>query len=80
MNAMFSPRSLRCLLLVLLGVGILPLFAASAFAAGSPADAGITMPILQANIIFELVSDRARLIQVSLVIVATGCALIWWYR
>lgn len=60
------------LVLVLLALCCLPLFAAAVFAADTP--------ILQANVMYELVSDRARLIQVSLVIVVIGCAAIWWYR
>jgi hypothetical protein len=35
---------------------------------------------LQANVIYELVADRARMIQVSLVIVALGCACLWWKK
>ena len=35
---------------------------------------------LQANVIYELVADRSRMIQVSLVFVALGCALLWWRR
>jgi hypothetical protein len=76
MNAIFPSRSVRWLMLLLLGLGCLPLFAASAFAG----DAASTLPVLQANFIYELVADRSRLIQVSLVIVALGCALMWWYR
>ena len=36
--------------------------------------------LLQANIIYELVADRARMIQVSIVIVALGCSLLWWRK
>jgi len=35
---------------------------------------------LQANLVMEFVADRARMVQVSLVIVALGCALLWWRR
>jgi nitrogen fixation-related uncharacterized protein len=28
----------------------------------------------------EIMGDRARMIQISLVIVALGCAVMWWYR
>ncbi len=37
-------------------------------------------PILHAGYFLEIVSDRARLIQVSLVVVTLGCALLWWRR
>jgi hypothetical protein len=51
------------------------LFCADVASAGEPG-----VPLLQANLIYELVADRARMIQVSLVIVALGCALLWWRR
>jgi hypothetical protein len=35
---------------------------------------------LQANVIYEFVADRARMIQVSLVFVVVGCALLWWKK
>ena len=35
---------------------------------------------IQANFIYELVADRARLIQMSAVFVIFGCALLWWRR
>jgi hypothetical protein len=76
MNAMFPPRVFRCLVLLAIGVGCLPLFAAPAFAGDTAASGSF----LQASFIYELVSDRARLVQVSLVIVAFGCAIMWWYR
>jgi hypothetical protein len=80
MNAFLSPRNVRWLMLLVIGLGCLPGFAASAFAAAPCVDAAAAMPTLQANFLFELVADRARLIQVSLVIVAFGCAILWWYR
>ncbi|MBI3821099.1 MAG: hypothetical protein HY289_00290 [Planctomycetes bacterium] len=76
MNALLSPRS--CLLLVF-ALACVPIFAAVACAAGPSAEM-TTTSILHASILMELVADRARLIQVSLVVVAVGCALIWWYR
>lgn len=64
----------RCWLPILAGsLGLL--FSADYASAG---ESGV--PLLQANIIYELVADRARMIQVSLVIVALGCALLWWRR
>jgi hypothetical protein len=71
---MNAPRSQRWLMLALLALTCLPLFAAVSFAADA------ATPILPASILSEIVSDRARLIQISLVIVALGCAMIWWYR
>jgi hypothetical protein len=71
---MNASRLVPCLLLLMLGVGFLFLFAGAAPAAEGAAAA------LQANIIYELAADRSRMIQISLVFVALGCALIWWYR
>lgn len=68
---MNASRILPCLLMMLLGTGCLFLFAGAAEGAA---------PILQANIMYELAADRSRMIQMSLVFVAIGCALIWWYR
>jgi hypothetical protein len=64
-------RFVPCLLL---GAGCLFFFAGAA-----PAAAGST-PIVQANFIYELAADRAHMIQISMVFVAVGCALIWWYK
>ena len=72
MNRLLSPR---VLMLFLIGLGCLPLFAATAFAGDAMA-----MPTLHANLVYEFASDRARMIQVSLVFVALGCALMWWYK
>jgi hypothetical protein len=77
MNALFSSRSIRWLLLFALGVGILPLFAAGALAADGPV---VAVSSLQADFIMELISNRARLMQVSIVFVAFGIALLWWSR
>jgi hypothetical protein len=63
------------LLLALLCASSLLTFASVAAAAD-----GASGPILQANFIYEFVADRGRMIQVSLVFVAIGCSLIWWYR
>jgi TRAP-type C4-dicarboxylate transport system permease small subunit len=73
MNAMLPPRFAIWLTLIILGLAYLPMFAGSAFGAESGTH-------LQANFMLGLVADRARMIQVTLVVVATGCALIWWYR
>ena len=70
MNALFAPRSTRMSLLFVLAVSCL-------LAADGPVVASAS---LQANFIFELVSDRARLIQVSLIFVTIGIWLLWWNR
>ena len=44
------------------------------------AAADVGMPILQANAVYEFASDRAHMIQISVVFVAVGCAVMWWYR
>ena len=66
MNAAF------CRYLVMVALSCLFLFPEFASAEGSLS--------LQANFLSELVGDRARLIQVSLVVVALGCALLWWSK
>lgn len=73
MNAVLSPRVVQGLMLAALCLAFWSLSACTALAADA-------MPTLQANIVFEFVSDRARMIQVSLVVVALGCAIMWWYR
>lgn len=71
---MIASRFVQCVLLLLFGVGCVFLFAGAAPAAE------LSAPIVQANLVYEFASDRARMIQISLVFVAIGCALIWWYR
>jgi len=63
-----------------LAIGLFCLFflANVAWAGGATADA--QMPLLNASIFLELVSDRSRLVQISCVCVALGCAIIWWYK
>ncbi len=73
MNAISTQLPTRWLLLALL---CLPIVAAPSFAA----DALHASMTLHANFIMDLVSDRARLIQVSLVAVVLGCSLLWWRR
>lgn len=80
MNTPLSSQSLRRLALLALGLCCLHLFAAVAFAAGPSLETAAAVPVLQANFMLELVSNRARMIQVSVVFVTLGCALIWWYR
>jgi hypothetical protein len=74
MNATTCPRSHRWFKLFAVSLCSLPLLAASA----NGADAG--MPFLQANVVYEFASDRAHMIQISVVFVAIGCAIMWWYR
>lgn len=78
MNAIVSSPVLRWLLVCLLAISCLPLVAAEA-CAGPSLDAG-SGTILHANVVWEFASDRSRMIQMSLVIVALGCAVMWWYR
>jgi hypothetical protein len=82
MNAMRSPLSVRWLMALLLGLTCLSLAALPAPAAETAATVQSSSPVatLQANVIMELVSNRTRLIQVSLVCVALGCAMLWWRR
>jgi hypothetical protein len=77
MNTLFAPQSIRWLVLFALAVGCLPLFTSGAAAADAPLLASASF---QGNIIFELVSDRARLLQVSIVFVAFGIAMLLWRR
>ncbi len=81
MNTVLSHQSIRWLMLFVLSLACVPLFTSIAFAASVTLDATtIAIPVLQANLVYEFASDRGRMIQISLVFVAVGCALIWWYR
>lgn len=79
MNTVLPHRWFRRLLVLFFGLGCLHLFAAAA-AAAPCVDVSGSLPVLQANLLYELFADRTRMIQVTLVFVALGCALIWWYR
>jgi hypothetical protein len=79
MNGLISPRLVRQLTLVILSLVLLHLVAAAALAADA-SGASDSMQVLQGNFIYELVGNRSRMIQISLIFVALGCALIWWYR
>lgn len=68
MNGMVSPR---LIFLLLIAIFLVMLTASDACAANVG---------LQTSSVLELVSNRARMIQISCVFVAVGCALIWWYR
>ena len=71
MNAI-SP--LRILLLILFVFGAIQLLAGPAAAAeGGPS-------ILHASFLSEIVGDRSRMIQASLVFVLLGCAMLWWRK
>jgi hypothetical protein len=75
MKTVFSPRSLRWLLVFALALGCLPVLAAAVFAADGPV---VASSFVQANFLFELAADRARMIQASIVFVAFGIFLLWW--
>lgn len=60
----------------LLWFGLACLFLFSDMASGSEAGA----PMLQANFIWKFAADRSRMIQITLVVVVLGCALLWWTR
>ena len=51
-------------------------FLLPAFALGAEGGSSI----VQANLVFDFVADRAHLIQVSILIVVLGCACMWWSR
>ena len=72
MNAVPPPLSHRWLVLALC---CLPLLAVPAFAAES-----VHAATLQASFLMEIIGDRSRMIQVSLVFVVFGCALLWWRK
>ena len=76
MNALFSPRSIRCLLLFALAAALLPLFTVSVQAGENP----VVATSLQASLFMELVGNRARLVQVSVIFVAFGIWLMWWNK
>jgi hypothetical protein len=43
-----------------------------------PAEGGAGF--LQGNMVLEFVADRSRMIQVSIVVVALGCSLLFWRK
>lgn len=73
MNTVIDPRWLRVLLCFVLAMLLLPLFAADVLA-------GPTASVLQANMLNELVGDRSRMLQFSVVFVGLGIAMLWWRR
>jgi hypothetical protein len=80
MTAIFSPNVYRIVTLLALALVCLCLFATPLFASGAEADGVSTATFLQANLIYDFAANRGRMIQVSLVVVALGCAIMWWYR
>lgn len=64
----------RVLLLTLLSLAAMLLVADPV----SAAEAASSM--LQANLVWEFVGNRSRMIQISLVFVLVGCAMLWWRR
>jgi hypothetical protein len=79
MSASLSSPVLRWLLIGLCVLSCVPLCAVEVAAAESGLEPAFGAS-LQANIVWEFASNRARMIQVSLVIVALGCAMMWWYK
>lgn len=67
-----SPQWMRWLLVCLCVLLLVPVFAI-------PAHAGAESSLF-ANAIWDFASDRTRMIQISLVIVTFGIAIMWWYR
>lgn len=66
-------------LFFLLLAGVLGLIGLDLFAQSvAAADAG--SPLLQANLVWEFVANRSRMIQMSFVFVLVGCSLMWWRR
>lgn len=65
--------SIRCWSLF----ALLSLVGVIGFADAASAGQGV---LLQASMMTEIVGDRARMIQVSLVVVALGCGLLWWSK
>ena len=59
---------------------LLALVALTALPAPLPAAEPASTPVVFAQWYSHIVTDRARLIQVSLVIVAFGIALLWWKK
>jgi hypothetical protein len=81
MNATFSPRWVCGFLLSLFVLCCLSWLSGGAFASETALEPAFTSgPMLQANIVWEFASDRGRMIQVSCVIVALGCAMMWWMK
>jgi len=73
MNAPLSPPTLRWLMLVLVTLALL-LLASTPLVAGE-----VTAPRYTSGML-DMVSNRSRMIQVSLVCVIVGCSLLWWRR
>jgi hypothetical protein len=62
--------------------GLLALAALLGLAPAAPAADALTLSAtpLVADLLMEIVSDRARLIQLSVIAVAFGIALLWWKK
>jgi hypothetical protein len=81
MNASLSTRCVCGFLLSLFVLCCLSWFSGGAWAAESALEPAVSSgPMLQANIVWEFASDRGRMIQASCVIVALGCAMMWWMK
>ena len=72
--------SARCLCVLLLGLLVLcgGLFVAGVAGATEPTVS--SGPFLQANFILDYAADRGHMIQITCVVVALGCAAVWWMK
>ena len=75
---MFSKitQPVRLVIALLLALAALLVIASPAFAA--PAAVGLHAAVLPAWDMMDIVHDRSRLIQFSIIAVAFGIALLWW--
>ena len=82
MNASLSPRPICIFLLILLGLGCLSLLAPPLMATDTDLIIQNTAPAtaVQASALKDVLGNRSRMIQASLVLVVFGCALLWWRR
>ena len=79
--AMRSVLSFRFMIVALAALMcLMALFGMPAIASASGEGVELSSSILFANPFLELVSNRARMVQFSLIAVAFGCSLLWWRR
>jgi hypothetical protein len=77
MNTLLAPGICRSLILVLLVLAVGAVAVPAVCAA--PSAAAVVMPaVLPAFDMMDIVHDRARLVQFSIVAVAIGIGLLWW--
>jgi len=80
MNASLFTRWVCGFVLSLVVLCCLTWISGGAWASESALEPAVSGPMLQANIVWEFASDRGRMIQASCVIVAIGCAMMWWMK